>query len=317
MLSRTANNLYWLARYMERAENLARLLEVSNRMAMLPSADGAGNRSEWASAIIISGCEPQFIEAGLSYDAANVIEFIGRNPDNFSSIYSCVRSARENGRSVRTSLTSEMWESLNDTWLGFDQRWSEARRYGEVRSFLEWIKERSTLFRGYLYGSMLRDEAYDFARLGTFTERFDNTARILDVKYHVLLPEGEGVGGGVDYYQWTTILRAVSALGSYHYLYREDPKPWKIAELLILRPEMPRSLISCLNAICEHLDRLAKAYGQRHRCHRMAGKMLSELQFADANDIFQTGLHEYLSDAIARNNRLGEEINRSYMFTGL
>ncbi len=316
MLSRTANNLYWLSRYMERAENLARVLEVANRMSMLPNASGDGNQSEWSSALIISGCEPHFTETGQLVDADAVIEFIGRDEDNPSSIYNCLKSARENGRSVRTTLTSDMWEVLNDTWLSFDSRWSDARRYGEIRSFLDWVKERSALFRGAMYGTMLRDDAFDFARIGTYIERLDNTARILDVKYHVLLPEGENIGGGVDYYQWTTVLRAVSALGSYHYLYREDPQPWKIAELLILRPEMPRSMLSCLLSVSEHLERLGDSYGRKHTCHRLVGKMTSELKFADANEIFREGLHEFLSEFIARNNRLGEEITKSYMFTG-
>ena len=316
MLSRTANNLYWLSRYMERAENFARALNVADRMTMMPNASIAGYESEWRSTIITSGCVQQFDEEGLRADGPTVLDFLGRAPDNPSSIYSCIRMARENGRAVRTTLTTEMWESLNDTWLSFDRRWADARRYNEIRGFLDWVKERSTLFRGSMYGTMLRDDAFDFARLGTYIERADNTARILDVKYHILLPEGETVGGGVDYFQWTSLLRAFSALGSYHYLYRENPKPWKIAELMMLRKEMPRSLVSCYCEIVAHLDKLAEAYGARHECHRLAGKLHSRLQFADANEIFQSGLHEFLSDFIERNNRLGNEITRSYMFIG-
>jgi|MDTD01.1.fsa_nt_gb uncharacterized alpha-E superfamily protein len=316
MLSRTANNLYWLSRYMERAENFARILEVADRMSMMPGAAADAQHSEWWSTLMTSGCAEAFEEAGLRVEGPMVTEFLARNPENPSSIYSSIRQARENGRAVRTSLTMEMWECLNDTWLSFDQRWTDARRYGELRSFLDWVKERSTVFRGGLYGTMLRDDAFDFARLGTYVERADNTARILDVKYHVLLPEGEEVGGGVDYFQWTSLLRAFSALGSYHYLYRENPKPWKIAELMILRREMPRSLIGCYQQTVSHLDRLAEAYGSRHECHRIAGQVYSQLQFADANDIFQSGLHEFLSDFIVRNNRLGNEVARSYMFIG-
>ncbi len=316
MLSRTANSLYWLSRYMERAENFARALEVADRMGMMPGRNLETQQTEWRSTLATSGSAGLFDEAGLRVDGPTVAEFLGRNPDNPSSIYSCIRQARENGRAVRTSLTLEMWECLNDTWLSFDQRWQEARRYNELRSFLDWVKERSTAFRGNLYGTMLRDDAFDFARLGTYVERADNTARILDVKYHILLPEGEEVGGGVDYFQWTSLLRAFSALGSYHYLYRENPKPWKIAELMILRKEMPRSLISCYEQSVLHLSRLAEAYGARHECHRIAGQVHSQLQFADANEIFQSGLHEFLSDFIVRNNRLGNEIARSYMFIG-
>ncbi len=316
MLSRTANNIYWLSRYMERAENLARILEVADRMSKMPNLEGEGHYSEWRSAMIISGCEPLFEESGLPADAVAIVDFIARSEENPSSIYCCIQAARENGRAVRTKLTTEMWETLNDTWLGLEQRWNDAKRRGEIRAFLDWVKERSTLFRGTLYGTMLRDEAYYFSRLGTFLERADNTARILDVKYHVLLPEGEDVGGGVDHYQWMTVLRAVSALRSYHYLYRENPKPWKIAELLVLRREMPRSLVSCMGEIMANLEGLAEQYGGRSPSHRLAGKMFSELKFTSAEEVFQGGLHEFLTKFISRNNRLGEGITRDYMFTG-
>lgn len=314
MLSRTANNIYWLSRYMERAENLARILEVADRMSKLPNIGGEGHYSEWRSAVVISGAEDLFHEWSLPVDADSVVEFIARSEENPSSIFNCIKSSRENGRAVRTKLTSDMWETLNDTWLGFEGRWADAKRSGEIRSFLDWVKERSTLFRGNLFGTMLRDEAFHFARLGTYGERADNTARILDVKYHVLLPEGEDVGGGVDHYQWMTVLRSVSALGSYHYLYRENPKPWRIAELLVLRREMPRSLYNCMQEIDFHLNGLAEEYGVRHDCHRLAGKMFSQLRYANAHEIFQNGLHEFLTDFIARNNRLGREIAQFYSF---
>lgn len=172
------------------------------------------------------------------------------------------------------------------------------------------------MFRGSLAGTMIRDEAYHFTRLGTFVERADNTARILDVKYHILLPDMAEVGGGVDYYQWTTILRAVSALGGYHWVYSENPRPWNIAEFLILREEMPRSLITCLREITTTLEILAEAHGRRHPCHRQAGRLYSSLKFAVAEDVFQQGLHEFLTDFISRNNRLGNEIERNYLFAG-
>jgi uncharacterized alpha-E superfamily protein len=313
MLSRTADNLYWLARYMERAENLARILHVADRMSMMPAGDSDTLRSEWQSALVISGCEEPFEATGEAVTAANVIDYIGRNPDNHSSIFSCVRSARDNARAIRNAITSEMWESLNSTWLDFDEQWNRARANKEIRPFLEWVKERSSLFRGSFAGTMIRDEGYHFTRLGTFLERGDNTARILDVKYHVLLPETEAVGGGIDYLQWSTVLRAVSALGSYHWLYHENPRPWHIAEFLILREEMPRSLVHCLRGISRTLDAIAEDQGVRHECHRMAGKMYSHLRYSSAEEVFQTGLHEFLTEFVVRNNDLGNLIAKNYL----
>ncbi len=317
MLSRTASNIFWLARYLERMENLARIVGVSERMAMMPGETEREEQTHWESAIIISGCEPLFQESGCALERDAILDFLVRDPENPSSLYSSIEAARINGRSVRTVLTMEMWESLNTTWLEFEPRWDAARSTGEVRAFLEWIKERSASFRGAIGGTMVRDQAWRFNQIGTHIERADNTARILDVKYHVLLPEDSGVGGSVDYFQWTTILRAVSALGSYHYIYRDQPKPWKIAELLMLRPEMPRSLIYCVGTVQDRLFELQDELGDKTVCYRYAGKLYSELRYADATEIFQSGLHEWLTQFIERNDRLSEEIRNCYMLVPL
>ncbi len=314
MLSRTADNLYWMARYVERAENLARLLEVGYRMARLPDWEKGGYRNEWRSTLAAAGCEASFLERHGEITAEAVIDYVALDADNPSSIYSSLRTARSNARAVRTALTSEMWENLNVLWLEMDGSRASVVKRGDIRGFLEWVKERSFVFRGALGGTMLRDEAYHFTSLGTFVERADSTARILDVKYHVLLPEGENVGGGLDYYQWSTILRSVAALGSYHYLYRDKLKPWMIAELLILREEMPRSLVHCLAQISQHLEALAEAYSDRRECHRAVGKLYSDLRYASIAEIFQGGLHEYLSSFTRQNNILSDEIAASYLF---
>ena len=313
MLSRTASNIFWLARYLERMENLARIIGVSERMAMMPGETEREVHSQWESAIIISGCEPLFNDSGCAMEREAILEFLIRDPENPSSLYSSIQNARINGRSVRNVLTMEMWESLNTTWLEFEARWNSYRNDNDIRPFLDWIKERTASFRGAIGGTMVRDQAWRFTQIGTHIERADNTARILDVKYHVLLPEDSGVGGSVDYFQWTTILRAVSALGSYHYLYRDQPKPWKIAELLILRSEMPRSLIYCMRQIEDRLSELQEELNDRSSCHRFAGKLCSELRYADANEIFQNGLHEWLTRFIERNTHLSEEIRNCYM----
>jgi uncharacterized alpha-E superfamily protein len=312
MLSRTAENLYWLSRYFERAENLARLLDVGLRMSAL-SREAGTSVSEWHSTIVAAGCEESFYAKYQAPTAETVVRHLAQDPDNPSSIMSCLDTARRNSRAVRTALTTDMWEAVNGTWLearGFtDDNFTIER----IRKFLEWVKERSLLFVGAAGGTMMRNDAYWFTRLGMFVERADNTARILDVKYNVLLPRHEAVGGTMDYYHWTAILRSVSALRGYHFLYRDRLKPWLIAELLILRPEMPRSLVTCLRGITENLDNLADAYGVRGECHRLAGQIHSRLTYGKIDEIFQRGLHEFLTEFIDQNVELGGHISQQYL----
>lgn len=313
MLSRTADSLYWLARYMERAENIARIVLVGHRMTSM--ARSLGNPSnEWLSTLIASGCELGFFTKHSEATTPAVIDYLVRDPDNPSSILSCIETARRNARAVRTALTVDMWNALNETWLRARGLFTVDPASDQTMELLEWVKERSLLFNGAYANTMLRNDAYHFTRLGTFLERADNTARILDVKYHVLLPQYEGVGGALDYYQWQAILRSVSALRSYHWVYQDRLKPWLIAELLILRPEMPRSLRSCYDEINTHLDALANAYGsKRGECHRLSGEIHARLRFGRIQNLFQTGLHEFLTEFIDMSVLLGQEINQRYL----
>jgi len=313
VLSRTADSLYWLARYMERAENLARIVMAGYRMASTArSLENPGN--EWHSTLLAAGCEPGFLAKHGEATAALVIDYLVRDADNPSSIFSCLETARRNARAVRTALTVDMWDALNETWYQARTGNRFAVRPESLPSLLEWVKERSLLFNGAYANTMLRNDAYYFTRLGTFIERADNTARILDVKYHVLLPRHEGVGGALDYYHWQAILRSVSALRSYHWVYQDRLKPWLVAELLMLRPEMPRSLLSCYEEIVGHLDLLAEAYGgKRGECHRIAGELHARLRFGRIQDIFQSGLHEFLTEFIDRSLLLGSEITALYL----
>jgi uncharacterized alpha-E superfamily protein len=313
MLSRTADSLFWLARYVERAENVARIVQVGLRMAsMAQSLGSAGN--EWLPTLIATGCEPDFFAKYSEANAGTVIDYLVRDLDNPSSIAACIETARANARAVRTALTVDMWDALNDTWRQLRETSGVALANDRLPAFLEWVKERSLLFNGAYSSTMLRNDAYCFTRLGTFIERADNTARILDVKYYVLLPKDEGIGGAVDYYQWQSMLRSVSALRSYHWIYHDRLKPWLIAELLILRPEMPRSLMSCYDQITRDLELLAEAYGgKRGECHRLAGEMHAKLRYGRIQAVFQTGLHEFLTDFIDRSILLGSEINKLYL----
>ncbi len=312
MLSRTADNLYWLSRYVERAEYLARILEATRRLTDLPLAY-VGESNEWESAVATAGCGHAFYSSYKEANADNVTDFLAFSTANSSSIRSCFENARNNARAVRTALTVEMWDAINGTWL-------ELQRYGNGPSsredfarFLRWVQESSLRFDGSAYRTMLRNDAYWFSRLGVYVERADNTARILDVKYHLLLPETERVGGPLDYFQWAAILRSVSALTAYHWVYRDSIKPWLIGDLLILKEEMPRSLASCYEAIVRNLDSLSSAYGKQGPAQRQARGIRTLLQNSRMDGIFQRGLHEFINEFISENNKLGGAIADQYL----
>ncbi|MCZ8314416.1 alpha-E domain-containing protein [Phreatobacter sp.] len=313
MLSRTADNLFWLARYVERAEYLARIIEASTRLANLPSAY-AGTSNEWESAVATAGCAHLFYQAHEKATRETVIDFLAFSPDNPSSIRSCFEVARTNARSVRTALTVEMWDAINSAWLELSKyRASGLNQDENLANFLAFVKETGLRFDGSAYRTMLRSDGYWFSRLGVMIERADNTARILDVKYHVLLPASETVGGSLDYFQWSAILRAVSALTAYHWVYKESLKPWLVADLLILNDQMPRSLAACYESIVRNLDSLSLAYGRQGPAQRAARATRTRLENARIEDIFQSGLHEFVSDFITENNRLGAAITQQYL----
>lgn len=312
MLSRTAENLYWLARYVERAENIARMLDVSLGMSNVPFDSGTEG-SEWHSTIVSAGCEETFYKKYQRPSADAVIHHLVRDAENPSSIMSCLATARRNSRAVRTALTVDMWEAINGTWLEARSLGDDAFKADRIRRLLEWVKERSLLYSGAATSTMLQTDAYWFTRLGTFVERADNTARILDVKYNVLLPRHESVGGTLDYYHWAAILRSVSAHRAYHWVYRDRLKPWLVAELLILRPEMPRSLITCVRQMNYFLDVLANAYSARGECHEFAAQFQTGLAGSSIEQIFQDGLHEFLTRFIDQNVELGQKISRHYL----
>ncbi|KAA5602694.1 alpha-E domain-containing protein [Blastochloris sulfoviridis] len=312
MLSRTADNLYWLARYIERAEFVARTIEVAQRMASLPTSYG-GSSNEWESALATTGCADSFHKHYRDATERTVTEFLAFSPENSSSIVNCLETARANARAVRTALTVEMWEAINDVWLELKKLNRRKLDRDDVNRFLNKVKEASLLFDGSASRTMLRRDSYWFERLGHYIERADNTARILDVKYHLLLPDQSHVGGALDYYQWTSVLRAVSAVTSFHWVYRESVKPWLVADFLILNEQMPRSLASCYENITRYLDMLAQGYGRQGPAQRHARAMRARLQNARMEAIFGTGLHEFITGFLADNHRLGSEVTEQYL----
>ena len=312
MLSRTADNLYWLARYVERAEYLARILETTLRLTALPLAY-IGESNEWESAVATAGCANAFFAAHEEANEETVTDFLAFSTGNPSSIRNCFESARLNARAVRTALTIEMWDAINGAWLEL-KRWGNGpSSRDEFARFLRWVLESSLRFDGSAYRTMLRNDAYWFSRLGVYIERADNTARILDVKYHLLLPAYEKVGGPLDYFQWSSILRTVSALTSYHWVYRENVKPWLVADLLILRDEMPRSLANCYENLVQNLDRIANAYGRQGPAQRHARTVRARLENSKIDEIFQNGLHEFIGEFVDDNNRLGTAVSQQYL----
>lgn len=312
MLSSTADHLYWMARNMERAENTARMLDVTYRMSLLKHST-VGPFDEWRAMLSISGLHFDFAERYPEVSADNVMRFMALDEDNPASIFNSLRNARENARAVRGTITSEMWEALNHTWLEMRDKSTRDISGEGAASFFEWVKERSHLSRGITHGTLLRDDAFRFLRLGTFLERGDNTARILDVKYHILLPSLAEIGGAADYYQWGALLRSVSAFESYRKVYRDLITPKRVAELLILRADMPRSLAACLNEV----NRLVQEInGSRSgELIRRAGLLHAGLRFGTVDEIFDQGLHEYLTGFLARIYEIGDLINTAYFWS--
>jgi len=309
MLARTADALFWLARYMERMDNLARLIEAAQLMTGLSDAP-----DEWRSALIAAGCEEGFYARHATAEPETAIAYLCTEPDNPSAILNCIEQARANARAMRTALTRDMWDAVNEAWLEARALPAGAFDAEHLPDTLDWVRRAAARFSGAGFTTMLRTESFWFVRLGSQIERADNTARILDVKYHVLLPEHSGVGGMLDYYQWTSLLRANSAARAYQAVYREEVKPWNVAELLILRPEMPRSLRACYDEIVASLDEIARIHGgRRGECHRLAGAIAAELRYGRIEDVFQAGLHERLTDFIDRSAVLGDQIAAFYM----
>jgi uncharacterized alpha-E superfamily protein len=318
MLARTADNLFWLARSMERADFTARTIEATLRLEILPKS-GPDDMAEWEGALSSVGALDAFHTSHETLDEPAAVEFLTFDRTNPSSICNCLENARATGRAVRTALTAETWTAINDAWLELKR--FESRRRGakdfdreSLARFLDYVKKASLDFDGACYRTMLRNDAYWFNRLGIYVERADNTARLLDVKYHLLLPSDEEVGGSLDYFQWVAILRAVSATTSYHWVYRDRVKPWLIADLLILKAAMPRSLISCYESIDRALDSLAREDGRSGASQRQARAMLSRLERATMPEIFQNGLHEFITGFLDDNARLATTISEQYLF---
>lgn len=276
---------------------------------MLPSQIGS---DEWRSVILASGA-PVTADKKVIMSEIDAIRALLLSPDNPSSIRSCLNNARNNGRAVRTALTQEMWEALNDGWRRLENL-DERLACSDLSGILDWVKRRTSTLRGASETGMLRNDRFDFLRLGGFIERADMMLRLLDVKYYVLLPETEVVGGGRDTYQWTSVLHANAAVRAYHHLYRGDYSPWKISDFLILNRHFPRSLAFSYVRSADHLGNIARRYGAHHECHYIVNSIVARLADLEMGEIFQNGLHEFIEESLAQNVRLSSEIAKAYYF---
>jgi uncharacterized alpha-E superfamily protein len=315
MLSRTADHLFWMSRYTERAENTARMLDVNYQTSMLPKSAAAAQVG-WEGLLSISELQPAYTARyGSSINPRDVMDFMVRDEKNSSSIVSCLKNARENARAVRGTLTTEVWESENETYLDVIKMLREGAFERDPGRFFEWVKFRSHLSRGVTAGTMLQDEAFHFLRLGTFLERADNTARLVDVKFHAVQNDFSGSkvekDQEFDFYHWSSILRSVSGFEIYRKVYRDVIKPERVAELLILRPDMPRSLLGCLNEVMSNLARVTS--DTHSETIRRAGKLRSDLQYARIDEILANGLHAFLTQFLDRVNELGAHLSREFL----
>ncbi|MBF0267463.1 MAG: alpha-E domain-containing protein [Alphaproteobacteria bacterium] len=310
MLSRTAENLYWTGRYMERAENLSRLLDVSFRAALLPAAD-ANPAADWQSALDILGITDAYKAKHGGINQDSVIVFLTLDTSHPYSIKSCIDQSRENARTLRATLSVELWESLNTTWLEMKNISRQSLLERGPRTVFDWVKERSHLFRGVAYSTLLHNDAFHFLRLGTHLERADNTSRLLQAKDRslgALPPEG-----GTAYYQWGAVLRSVSAFRAYTQIYRDVIEPVRVAELLILKAEMPRSLRFCFDQITNALDALGQ--GRDLECRRLAGETQAKLRYSRIEHLESQGVGDFLSVILNRLNGLGVQIGRDFLMT--
>lgn len=311
LLGKTAGGLFWMFRYLERSENTARLIDAGFRIALTRS-DAA--EEEWASILTTTGTREAYFENHSRIESRQVIDFLLRDKSNPSSVLSTVEAARNNARVVRPSLTREVWEATNVCWITVREALAKPVRERELPTVLNTIRKHSSLVRGTMHGTMMRNDIFDFGRIGSFLERADNTARILDVKYYVLLPAAGMIGSSLDNVQWETILSSVSAVRSYRWVNAGKISARGITNFLILDTCMPRSLVFCYSKISNNLGHLTRDYGRRYKSQAMVSSTFAGLNIDSIDIVLENGLHEFLSDFLRQNAALGAQIEKDFRF---
>ncbi|MBY6049365.1 alpha-E domain-containing protein [Vannielia litorea] len=311
MLGKTAGGLFWMYRYLERAENITRMIETGQRIALTRNQE---NDDEWASVLQTASVDLGYFEKYDELSKDTVIDWMLRDKDNASSVMSAVEAARNNARQVRGALTHETWEAMNGCWMRLKELLKRKVNERDLPQALGLIRQRTALVRGATHGTLLRNDIYDFARIGTFLERADNTGRILDVKYYVLLPSANAVGSQLDNVQWETILRSVSGESGIRMVYGHNPTPRDIAAFLILDGRMPRSLYFCAKKLQDNLGYLAHDYGETATSHDLAVQLGKRLKERSIDEIFDIGLHEFIQEILIALGELSRQIEVDYRF---
>jgi uncharacterized alpha-E superfamily protein len=312
MLGRTANGLFWMFRYLERAENTARLLEAALRMAL--TRDVVTAEAEWRSVIATLGLTQAYQAAHDGYDGVSVWNFVLRGPSNPGNVRAMMGAVRSNARMARINISSDVWEAVNANWMKLDKLLARPVGPTMVGEVLVAIRQAGTQVHGAFDGSMLRDEGYHFSRAGTFIERADSTARILDMKYFLLLPSLSYVGSSLDTGQWEQVLRSVAGARVYSWLNAGQIEARGIVEFLVLDDRFPRSLAFCRKALRENIAALARMHGAEGRCNALMHDADSAMTQLTVDQIFDAGLHEFLVDFLARNGALAQAIANDYRF---
>ena len=315
MLSRTAENLFWSARYIERADSLARLLEVGYRISLIPNTE-RGYTNEWESILETSGIKDEYLKKYKTISKEKIIFFLLFDPENSSSVKNCIKTARENIRMVRTAVTLEVWNAINSSYHELDKNLKDTKNIlKELPEIIEWIKKQVNLIRGTILNTQLINDGYDFLILGTYFERADFTARIINVKYFILLPSINYVGGDIDNFQWSLMLRSISSFRAFKWAYGGQEITYtKIIDFLILNMTCPRSLIFSIEKINHHLGRLSKFYKQTSSSNKKMALMYKKIKNLNANKITEIGLHEFLKSFIEEINFVYKKFEQKYFF---
>jgi uncharacterized alpha-E superfamily protein len=313
MLSRTASDLYWMSRYLERTENLARMLEVSYSLSLMPMDGHGDGLDELAMPLLITGTLDDYLQRHGELNALKMLNFFALDAENPGSIYCCLQAARANAHAVRGRITADMWENINASWLEMRQIASQGIGTYGISRFCEWAKDRSHLFGGATFGTIMRGEAYRFIRLGTFLERADNTLRLLDARYEMMGDEADNVSDSSarGFYQWSALLRALSSYEAFTEIYRGSPRTQKVSELLLLRADVPRSLRACLIELNAMLADMPGDVGRP--AQRMAAELDARLRYTAIDEILEQGLHVWLNDFILLMRELANSIHCSYL----
>ena len=309
LLSRVANSIYWMSRYIERAENIARFIDVNLQLSLDQFTPG---ETLWDALIAVTGDAEPFKQRHGQPSRQNVMHFLTLERDNPNSIASCVAAARDNARTIRDVITSEMWQTINTLHITVNQAGEDAIASDRPVGFYRSVRDASLQFAAVTDATMSHNEGFEFSKLGRMLERADKTSRVLDVKYFLLLPDPSDVGGALDVVQWAALLRSVGALEMYRQVHGVIT-PRRVAEFLLLDQQFPRAMGHCLIQTQGALDQIVQRGNPGTlELQRRVGLLRSHLEFGNIQHIINTGLHEYVDQAQQQLNQIDESINAAF-----